>query len=99
MLYKLIPGNDVSPLTRRYKGLFQVSAHSFKTEGEIMDIQKSVRDFLRAADIVIAHLRNGGPLSEQEMTLLQAYNARIECFVRDRQRLPCTTMDWADVDS
>jgi hypothetical protein len=43
-----------------------------------MDIQKPVRDYLRAADIVIEHLRNGGPVSEQEMTMLQAYNARIE---------------------
>jgi hypothetical protein len=61
-----------------------------------MDIQKPVRDYLRTADIVIAHLRNGGPLSEQEITMLQAYNTRIECFVRARQRQPCTTMDGAD---
>ena len=60
-----------------------------------MDIQKPIRDYLRAADMVMAHLRNEGPLSEQEMTMLQAYNARIECLVRDRQRQPCTTMDRA----
>ena len=61
-----------------------------------MDIQKPIRDYLRAADMVMAHLRNGGTLSEQEMTMLQAYNARIECLVRDRQRQPFITMDWAD---
>jgi hypothetical protein len=45
-----------------------------------MDLQKPVRDYLRAADIVIALLKSDSPLTEHEMTMLQAYNIRIEAL-------------------
>ena len=45
-----------------------------------MDIQKSVRDYLRAADILIDWLKSDSPLTEHEMTMLQAYNIRIEAL-------------------
>jgi hypothetical protein len=46
-----------------------------------MEIQKAVRDYLRAADIVIDLLKNNGHVSDQERTMLQAYNARMQSFL------------------
>lgn len=45
-----------------------------------MDIQKPVRDYLRAADIFIDWLKSDSPLTKREMTMLQAYNSRIEAL-------------------
>jgi hypothetical protein len=45
-----------------------------------MDIQKPVRDYLRAADIFIDFLKSNSPITEHEMTILQAYNIRIEAL-------------------
>ena len=45
-----------------------------------MDIQKPVRDYLRAADIFIDFLKSNSPITEHEMTMLQAYNIRIEAL-------------------
>ncbi|MBA2253092.1 MAG: hypothetical protein H0W13_10410 [Nitrospirales bacterium] len=42
-----------------------------------MDIQKPVREFLRAADIVLDRFKSGHPFSEQEAMMLQAYSIRI----------------------
>ena len=49
-----------------------------------MDIQKPVRDYLRAADIFIDLLRSDSPLTEHEMTMLQAYNKRIEALCSEK---------------
>jgi hypothetical protein len=46
-----------------------------------MGIQKPVKEFLRAADIVLDRLKNGHPFSEQEVMMLQAYNARIAAYL------------------
>jgi hypothetical protein len=43
-------------------------------------IQRSVREYLRAADIVIDLLKNNGALSDQESDLLQAYSTRMQSF-------------------
>ena len=43
-----------------------------------MDIQKPVRDYLRAADILIDWLKSDSPLTKRELTMLQVYNSRIE---------------------
>jgi hypothetical protein len=45
-----------------------------------MDIQKPVRDYLRAADIFIDFLKSNSPITEHEMNMLQAYNSRIEAL-------------------
>ena len=45
-----------------------------------MDIQKPVRDYLRAADIFIDFLKGNNPITEREMSMLQAYNIRIEAL-------------------
>jgi hypothetical protein len=45
-----------------------------------MEIQKPVRDYLRAADIFIDFLKSNSPITEHEMTMLQAYNVRIEAL-------------------
>jgi hypothetical protein len=44
-------------------------------------VQKSVREYLRVADIVIDLLKNNGDLSEHECKLLQAYNSRLQSFL------------------
>jgi hypothetical protein len=44
-------------------------------------VQKSVREYLRAADIVIDLLKNNGNLSDRECDLLQAYNTRMQSFL------------------
>jgi hypothetical protein len=44
-------------------------------------VQKAVRDYLRAADIVIDLLKANGDLSDQEVTMLQAYNTRMQSFL------------------
>lgn len=45
-----------------------------------MDIQKPVRDYLRAADILIDLLKSDSLLTEREITMLQGYNSRIEAL-------------------
>lgn len=49
-----------------------------------MDIQKPVKEFLRAADIVLDRLKSGHLFSEEELMLLQAYNARIAAWLTHR---------------
>jgi hypothetical protein len=44
-------------------------------------VQKAVRDYLRAADIVIDLLKANGDLSDREVTMLQAYNTRLQSFL------------------
>jgi hypothetical protein len=48
-------------------------------------VQKAVRDYLRAADIVIDLLKANGDLSDQELTMLQAYNSRMQSFLALRE--------------
>ena len=45
-----------------------------------MDIQQPVRDYLRAADILIDWLKSDSLLTKREMTMLQGYNSRIEAL-------------------
>jgi hypothetical protein len=45
-----------------------------------MDVQKPVRDYLRAADILIDLLKSDSLLTEREITMLQGYNSRIEAL-------------------
>jgi hypothetical protein len=56
-----------------------------------MEIQKAVRDYLRAADIVIDLLKNNGHVSDQERTMLQAYNTRMQSFLVLRETRPMGT--------
>jgi hypothetical protein len=49
-----------------------------------MDIQKPVKEFLRAADIILDRLRSSQPFSEQEVMMLQAYNTRIAASLAHR---------------
>ena len=49
-----------------------------------MDVQKSVKEFLRAADIILDRLRSGHPFSEQEVMMLQTYNTRIAASLAHR---------------
>jgi hypothetical protein len=49
-----------------------------------MDIQKPVRELLRAADIVLDRLKSGHPFSEQEIMMLQGYNTRIAACLTGR---------------
>ena len=50
-----------------------------------MDIQKPIRDYLRAADIIIDYLRRDTMLSAQEFGMLQAYNMRITALCSAKQ--------------
>ena len=49
-----------------------------------MDVQKPVKEFLRAADIILDRLRSSHPFSEQEVMMLQAYNTRIAASLAHR---------------
>ncbi|WP_447985546.1 hypothetical protein [Nitrospira sp. Nam74] len=49
-----------------------------------MDVQKPVKEFLRAADIILDRLRSGHPFSGREVMMLQTYNTRIAASLAHR---------------
>lgn len=44
-------------------------------------VHKSVRDYLRAADIVIDLLKSDGAITDHELTMLQGYTTRIQSLL------------------
>jgi len=52
-----------------------------------MEVQQAVRNYLRAADIVLDLLKENGHLSDEELRMLEAYNSRIHTFLVKRGKI------------